>query len=162
MGGSSFLFVILNISTGILIHTSRSLETPESVQITQSTGRNISDFVSLSSEAVFHSESSVVDSINSAGSVVTPQLIYETVSLKDPERVNSKDHSGSGTALTMRPAPTYHQSETHDTVNLSVTGHIHSTVMSEGALLDGSHLTTEKQLTETHESTEKYDLLTGG
>ncbi|XP_061584490.1 proline-rich transmembrane protein 3-like [Cololabis saira] len=157
MGGSFFFFVTLTAcfcSIGSLTQTSYY----ESDKISQSTGRNPSGPVNLSTEAIFHSESSVVESRYNGGSMVSLQLNNETVSPKEPEGVSSEDHSGSGIALTMRPALTDHQSgshdQEHDTAKAAVSGHHHPTRISEDAIQDESYMITE-------ESTVKYDLLTG-
>ncbi|XP_032369115.1 proline-rich transmembrane protein 3 isoform X1 [Etheostoma spectabile] len=168
MGRPSLLFLSLTVSFSSLgsLITSRSLDNSDSDQIIRSTGRNNNAPDSLASELIFHSESSsdsVKDRRQSVDSTASQILIIP----KETEQASNESHSGSGIPLTKTPALTLHHSGTReqgaDKANTSITGYIHSGVhmISEEALLEGSHRTTEEQLKESHTSIVKDDFLHG-
>ncbi|XP_022049696.2 proline-rich transmembrane protein 3-like [Acanthochromis polyacanthus] len=152
MGWSSLLFVTLTISLSSLtslIQTSHSLN---SAQINKSTRRNNSGLDIPASEVIFHSKSSEEGSGHSSDTTASQELTNKTIIPEKPERVSNENPSESGITLTTRPAPILHHSGSHereaDKANSSVTGYSHSSEhrLSEEALLDSSHITSEEQL----------------
>ncbi|XP_068998813.1 proline-rich transmembrane protein 3-like [Embiotoca jacksoni] len=167
MGRSSLLFITLTVtlsSVGSLIQTSHSLDASGSVQVTRSTDINSRALDSLASEVIFNSESSVEGNGHHDGSAASQQISHTTVLPTEPDRVSNKKHSGSEITLTTRLALTPHPPGTHDQgaekADTSITGHTHSS--AEGSLLEGSQITTEAQLKESHTSRVNDDFLTSG
>lgn len=122
---SFLLFITLTVplsSLGRLIQNSHSLDNSDSVRKTRSTGKSDSAPDSLSSEVIFHSESSR-DSLEGSGQsadsvdrTASQTLINRTVIPKEPEPAGNEKHSGSGISLTTTPALSLHQSGAHDQV----------------------------------------------
>ncbi|KAM7422623.1 hypothetical protein PAMA_010591 [Pampus argenteus] len=138
MGCSSLLFITLIMSLSLLwsfVQTSQSLDNSESIRMTRSTGRrnNATD--------ILHSESS--DSVEGSGhsvhSMISQNIINRTLT-KEPERASNENRSGFR-------------------VTMQDTGHNRSRVhiISEEALLEGSHITTEEHTTIVNDN-----VVTGG
>ncbi|XP_078028533.1 proline-rich transmembrane protein 3 [Epinephelus lanceolatus] len=160
MGRSSLLFITLTMSLsslGNLIQTPHSLHHSDSVRITRGTGRDNKAPDSLASGLILHSQSSG-DSVEGSGQSVESTASQTLIIPKKSERVGSENRSGSGITLTTTPALTPHHSRAQgretDKANMSITGFTHSSVhmISEEALLDGSHVMTEEQLKKNHTS----------
>lgn len=169
MAQSSFLYITLTLSLSAfanLLQTSHSLENSVSVQITQSAAGNSGDPDSLFSQVIFQSESSVEGSGRDAGGPASRQLI-DQLAPKEPQRGGNENQSASGIPLTTRRALTPQHSGTPDQeaikASASITGYTHSILgrISEEAFLEGSHITTEERLKESHTSSVKYDFPTG-
>uniref|UniRef100_A0A3Q4GDA3 Si:ch211-14i3.2 n=1 Tax=Neolamprologus brichardi TaxID=32507 RepID=A0A3Q4GDA3_NEOBR len=155
------LFVTLTVSLsslGSLIQSSHSPSNSGSVQITQSRARNNSSLDSLASEVIFQSESPVEGSRYSVGSMKLQQLINQAVT-----PLSKETHSGSG--IIVGTEPSLHHSgpldPRADKANTSITGNTHPSVpvISEGALLEGGHITAER-LQESHTSAVKHNFPT--
>lgn len=165
MGCSSLLFVTIAMSfssLGSLIQTSHSLDNSDSVR------RNANSTDNLSKDIIFHSVSGS-DSAEGSGHSVDSRTsqINKTVIQKDSEQASIENSSESGVTLTTTAALTPYHLQAHDQkadeANTSITGHTHSSVhlISEEALLDGSHITTEEQLQESQTSIVNDVLLNG-
>ncbi|XP_047439509.1 proline-rich transmembrane protein 3-like isoform X2 [Mugil cephalus] len=164
MACSSLLFITLTVSLsalGNLLKTSHS-----SVQVTQSAAGNSSDLDSLFSQVIFHSESSVEGSGHDAGSTASRQLI-DRLTPKGPQGASDENQSTSGIPLTTTRALIPQHSEFPDQgadkVSASITGYTDSILskISDEAFLEGSHITTEEHLKQSHTSSVKYDFPTG-
>lgn len=163
MGRSSLLFITLTVSfssLGSLIQTSHLLDNSDSVRITQNADRNINATDSFNSDVIFHSVSSSEAAEGSGQSVDSrTSQINNTVIPKESEQASTENSSESGVTLTTTPDPTlYHLKaldQKADKANTSITGHTRSGVhfISEEALLEGSHISTEEQLKEDQIST---------
>ncbi|KAM7402138.1 hypothetical protein PAMP_017403 [Pampus punctatissimus] len=158
MGRPFLLFITLIMSLSLLwscIQTSQSLDNSDSVRITRSTGR------SNNAPDILHSESS--DSVEGSGrsvhSMISQNIINRTLT-KEPERASNENRSGFRVTMSELTLPHLgaHDQGT-DRVNTSSTGHNHSRVhiISEEALLEGSHITTEEHTTIVND-----DFVTGG
>ncbi|XP_044069768.1 proline-rich transmembrane protein 3-like [Siniperca chuatsi] len=173
MGRSSLLFIVLTVylsSLGSLIQTTHSLDNSDSVRMTRSTRRNNNNAPYSSASGVIFDSESRSDSVEGSGQSVdsmASQKLNRTVIPKEPERAGNENRSGSGITLTTTPALTLHHSGAHDQgadkANTSITGYIHSAVhiISEEALMEGSHITTKEQLKESDTSTVNDDFLDG-
>lgn len=156
------LFIILTVSLsslGSLIQSSHSLSNSGSVLITQSGARNNSSLDSLAREVIFQSESPAEASGHSVGSVPSQrQLINQA-----PIPPSNQKHSGPG--IPVDSEPTLHhsglQDQGADKDTASITGYTHPSVpvISEGALLDGSHRAA-KRLKESRTSVVKHEFPT--
>ncbi|XP_026202832.1 uncharacterized protein LOC113153424 [Anabas testudineus] len=150
-------------SLGSLIQTSHSLDNSDSVR------RNANSTDNLSKDIIFHSVSGS-DSAEGSGHSVDSRTsqINKTVIQKDSEQASIENSSESGVTLTTTAALTPYHLQAHDQkadeANTSITGHTHSSVhlISEEALLDGSHITTEEQLQESQTSIVNDVLLNDG
>lgn len=169
MGHSSLLSITLTmsfLSLGSLIQTSHLLDNSDSVRMTQSTDRNINAMDSLRREVIFHSVRAS-DSAEGSGDTVHNRTsqINKTVIPKESEQASTENRSG--VTLTTTPALTLHHLQAHDQEadkgDTSIKGHAQSSVhlISEEALLEGSHTTTEQQIKESHTSTLNDDFLSG-
>lgn len=170
MGRPSLLFILLTMSSstlGSLIQTSRLQDNSDSVQINQNADKNIDATDSLSREVTFHSVSGSDVAEGSAHSVDSrTSQINNTVIPKESERASTENTSESGVTLTTTPDRTLYHLKAHDQeadeANTSITGHAHASVLiSEDALLEGSHTSTEDQLKVGQASTVNDVLMNG-
>lgn len=163
MRRSSLLFITLTVFIsllGILIQASQSPDNFDSVQIAGSADR---DSRSLN----FTSESSVEGSGLGAGSLASHKLFNMSVILKEPERLSNENHPGSGITSTTGPANTLQHPGTHnqeaDKTNIPIRPYTHPRVrvIIKEVQLDGSHITNEEELKESHMSTVKDEFQIG-
>lgn len=165
MGRSTLLFITLTVSFSTLwslIQTSQALDNSDSIRMTRSTGR------SNNATDILYSERS--DSVEGSGdtvdSMISQKILNQTVLTKEPERADNENHSRFRVTLATSEFSLPHlgaHDQGADKAQASSKGHAHSSVhiISEEALLEGSHITTEEQLKESHTTIVNDDFVTG-
>lgn len=143
MGLSSVLLVVLTASLcspGSLSQTLHSVAVSDTVEVSQSTGGDTDKLRNVAREDMFPSENILEGSGNTADSMTLHELNNETAVRKESERVSNGNHSGSGLTLIPSPAVSIYssgaQNQRADKAKDSITGYIHSTVITEDVPLD--------------------------